>query len=97
MKLFHLAILALVSALTLPAFAQTKPTATDMQIFAHKVKADRKLLVATNMQLTEVEAKGFWPVYDAYPRADKALLTPFGKLVFRAPVAASQTLDFGGG
>ena len=37
-----------------------------MQILAQKIKADKKLVVAANMQLTEAEAKGFWPVYDAY-------------------------------
>lgn len=46
--------------------AQTEPTESDMQILAQKVKADKKLLVAVNMQLTEGEAKGFWPIYDAY-------------------------------
>jgi hypothetical protein len=39
-----------------------------MQILAEKIKADKKLVVAANMQLTEEEAKGFWPVYDAYQK-----------------------------
>ena len=59
---------ALMASLTLPAMAQTAPTETDMQILAQKVKADKKLLVAVNMQLTDAEAKGFWPIYDAYQR-----------------------------
>ena len=33
-----------------------------------KVKADKKLLVAANMGLTESEAKGFWPVYEEYQK-----------------------------
>ena len=37
-----------------------------MQILADKVKADKKALVAQNMELTEAEAKSFWPIYDAY-------------------------------
>jgi hypothetical protein len=37
-----------------------------MEILLQKVKADKKLLVAQNLQLTEAEAKAFWPVYDAY-------------------------------
>ena len=45
--------------------AQDRPADT-MQILREKVKADKKLLVATNMELTETEAKGFWPVYEAY-------------------------------
>jgi hypothetical protein len=32
-----------------------------MQIVREKVRADKKLLVAENMQLTEAEAKAFWP------------------------------------
>ena len=33
-----------------------------------KIKADKKLVVATNMELTETEAKGFWPIYDEYQK-----------------------------
>jgi hypothetical protein len=39
-----------------------------MQILRDKIKADKKLVVATNMELTEPEAKGFWPIYDQYQR-----------------------------
>jgi len=39
-----------------------------MKILADKVKADKKLVVAANRQLTEEEAKGFWPVYEAYQK-----------------------------
>ena len=38
----------------------------DMQILSEKLKADKKLLVAQNMQLTEAEAGKFWPVYGQY-------------------------------
>lgn len=47
------------------AVAQDKP-ADNMQIVLEKVKADKKLLVAENMQLTEAEAKAFWPIYERY-------------------------------
>ena len=47
------------------ALAQDKP-ADNMQILMEKMKADKKLLVAENMQLTEAQAKGFWPVYEKY-------------------------------
>ncbi len=61
-------LLMLVSALSisLPVAAAQKPTDSDMQILLEKVKADKKLLVAANMKLSEAEAKKFWPVYDAY-------------------------------
>ena len=48
-----------------PALAQDKP-ADNMQIVLEKVHADKKLLVAANMDLTESEAKAFWPVYEKY-------------------------------
>ena len=48
-----------------PGFAQDKP-ADNMQVVLEKIRADKKLLVAENMQLTEGEAKVFWPVYSAY-------------------------------
>jgi hypothetical protein len=46
---------------------QDKP-ADNMQILRDKIKADKKLLVATNMELTESEAKGFWLIYDQYQK-----------------------------
>jgi hypothetical protein len=63
MKLAQIVLFAVATLLALPAAAQT---ASDMQILAQKIKADKKLVVAANMQLTEAEAKNFWPVYDAY-------------------------------
>jgi hypothetical protein len=75
MKFARIAFVAIVSALAVPAVAQTnapaaqaKPTASDMEILRQKIKADKKLVVAANMQLTEAEAKGFWPVYEAYQK-----------------------------
>lgn len=59
-------------AITLFSFAplnaaQDKP-ADNMQILREKIKADKKLVVATNMELTESEAKGFWPIYEQYQK-----------------------------
>jgi len=65
MKLAQVVLFAVVALLALPAAAQT---ASDMQILAQKIKADKKLVVAANMQLSEEEAKGFWPVYEAYQK-----------------------------
>jgi hypothetical protein len=58
-------ILAAIVAMVAPALAQDKPS-DNMQIVVEKTRADKKLLVAENMQLTEAEAKAFWPVYDQY-------------------------------
>ena len=47
------------------AIAQDKP-ADQMEILREKARADKKLVVATTLALTEGEAKAFWPVYNAY-------------------------------
>jgi hypothetical protein len=56
--------------LSLLVFVNAAPAqdkqADDMQIVLEKIKADKKLLVSENMQLTGAEAKAFWPVYDQY-------------------------------
>ena len=49
------------------ASAQDKP-ADNMQILREKIKADKKLVVATNMELTESESKAFWPIYEEYQK-----------------------------
>jgi len=59
-----LVILTMVAG-AIPALCQEKP-ADNMQLVLEKTRADKKLLVAENMELTESEAKGFWPVYDQY-------------------------------
>ena len=43
-------------------------TQMNMEILKEKVKADKKLIVATNMNLTDAEAKNFWPLYDGYQK-----------------------------
>lgn len=64
----------------IPVLAQDKP-ADNMQILRDKVKADKKLLVATNMELTESEAKGFWPVYEQYQKDLSAINQRVIKLI----------------
>lgn len=65
------ALLAIVAVVTLllvtgGAVMAQEPPADNMGLFLEKIKADKKLLVAENMQLTKKEAKGFWPVYESY-------------------------------
>jgi len=47
------------------AGAQDKPADTT-EVLREKVRADKKLVVAEALSLTEGEAKAFWPVYNAY-------------------------------
>src|SRR6478735_531776 len=50
-----------------PAMSQTAGT-TNMDILRQKMKADKKLVVAQNLKLTDAEGTAFWPVYDAYQK-----------------------------
>ena len=63
-------LIAMVLAITLiglvgSAAAEDKP-ADNMDLVKEKIRTDKKLFIATNMQLTESETKAFWPVYEAY-------------------------------
>lgn len=53
--------------LAVPAFAEPVSD-TNMEILKEKLKADKKLLIASNMELTDAEAKQFWPMYDDYQK-----------------------------
>jgi hypothetical protein len=68
MKLTRMVILCVAALTAVPAFAQSKSADTNMQILLDKVKADKKLVVAANMDLTDAEGKAFWPIYDAYQK-----------------------------
>jgi hypothetical protein len=68
MKFTRIVILCVAALTAVPAFAQSKPADTNMQILLDKVKADKKLVVAANMNLTEAEGKAFWVIYDAYQK-----------------------------
>ncbi len=65
MTFLRVCVLALAALIAVPVCAQEKP-ASNMEILRQKIQADKKLVVAANMELTEAEAKGFWPVYEAY-------------------------------
>src|SRR4249919_499577 len=67
MRIRLAAACVLVAALAAPAMAQNTST-TNMDILRQKVKADKKLVVAQNLNLTDAEGTAFWPVYDAYQK-----------------------------
>jgi hypothetical protein len=73
-------LMAFAVAFPAPAWTQGKP-ADNMQILLDKIKADKKLLVAKNMDLTESEAKAFWPVYEQYQKDLTAINQRIGKLI----------------
>jgi hypothetical protein len=63
---------AIAAGLAASAMAQTAGT-TNMEILRQKIKADKKLVVAENLKLTDAEATAFWPVYDAYQKDLQAI------------------------
>ena len=66
MKAVSLFSSLLLLGLATTAAAQQQPQSANMKIVAEKIRADKKLLVASNMGLTEAEDAKFWPLYDAY-------------------------------
>jgi Spy/CpxP family protein refolding chaperone len=65
MTMRTVAFLAALMLCAAPAMAQ-EMSDTNMEILKQKLKADKKLLVAGNMDLSDAEAKKFWPLYDSY-------------------------------
>ena len=51
-----------------PLSVAQEKRADNMEILRDKIRADKKLVVATNMELTESEAKNFWPIYNEYQK-----------------------------
>ena len=66
-NLLSVALLALFMGYAPGSRAQDKP-ASNLEIIHEKLKADKKLMVAKYMELTESEAQKFWPVYDEYQK-----------------------------
>jgi hypothetical protein len=73
LKLVAIALAGTLAGPTQLSLAQSKPAgsatpASDLEILHEKLKADKKVIVAKYMGLTESEAKKFWPVYDEYQK-----------------------------
>jgi hypothetical protein len=60
----RIAIVGLTLLFAVPVAAQDRPSSTPQ--LGQRHTADKRLLVAENMWLTESEAKAFWPIYDGY-------------------------------
>jgi hypothetical protein len=58
----------LLSFLFMGTVQAQEATQMNMEILKEKIKADKKLVVAANMNLTDGEAKGFWPLYEGYQK-----------------------------
>jgi hypothetical protein len=86
---WRIAMLGLVGALTgfaPQSLAQTKGAggdkpANNKEIVHEKLKADKKLIVSKYMELTESEAKQFWPVYENYQTDLQKIYERMGSLL----------------
>jgi hypothetical protein len=67
-------------AFSLAQTAQSQP-ADNMDILRDKIKADKKLLIAENLGLTDAESKAFWPVYEEYQKELAGLNQRLGKMI----------------
>ena len=87
--------LSVVIAVVLIGFASAPAVAQDngnMEILREKLRADKKLIVAENMQLSDAEGKTFWPVYDAY-QVEKSKLADRRRQVIQDYAANFQSLS----
>jgi hypothetical protein len=74
-------VLAIV-LIAVPAFAEEKKADSgNMEILREKIQADKKLVVAANMDLTESEAKTFWPIYQEYQNKLSKINERIGKII----------------
>jgi len=64
---------ALILGVSAPALraeppAGEQPVEADLTILLNAIRANRKAMVAINLQLTDEEAAKFWPVYERYQK-----------------------------
>ena len=69
-----------------PGWAQSKSSggdkpANNLEIIHEKLKADKKLIVSKYMDLTESEAKTFWPVFEEYQKDLQKIHERLGNLL----------------
>lgn len=63
---------------------------SNMEILRAKMQADKRLLVADAMQLTDAEGKVFWPIYDAHQTDLDRINVQTGKLIARYAAAYNK-------
>jgi hypothetical protein len=80
MKRLLPSLLCLTIAVCAPLWA-AETADTNMQILLDKVHADKKLLVAANMDLDDAQGKGFWPLYDGYQKDLQAINERLTKVI----------------
>ena len=79
-QLLRMGTLVALAAIAATALAQDQP-ASNMDILRDKIKADKKLLIAENLGLTEGESQKFWPIYEEYQKELAALNQRLGRAI----------------
>jgi hypothetical protein len=74
------AIMLTTLGFAMPGLAQDKP-ANNLETIHEKLKADKKMIVTKYMELTDSEAKQFWPVYEEYQKDLRKLNERLGSLL----------------
>jgi hypothetical protein len=85
-RLMIAGLFALLTGLVPPGWAQTKPAggekpANNLETVHEKLKAEKKSFVTKYMELTDSEAKNFWPVYDEYQKDLQKIHERLGNLL----------------
>jgi len=93
MNLFRIGLIV-VSLLSAGSVLAQEMSADTMEALKEKVKADKKLVVSANLNLTDAEAKGFWPVYESYQKDLEGINQRTAKLIVSyADAYNSNTID----
>ena len=82
MKSFTFFAMAAAILFAVPVLAQDAGSSTtNQEILIQKIKADKKLLIASNMSLSDADGKKFWPLYDAYQKDLEQLNQRLGSVI----------------
>jgi hypothetical protein len=76
----RLVCLMVICFFALPVFAQ-QPSGDTMNKVRDALKAQKRALIAVNMQLTEAEDPKFWPVYDSYQKDMEKINQKIGDMI----------------
>jgi len=91
----HVAALALAAALlAAPAApAQTVAAADPTPLLPAEARTDKRAYVSRALDLTEAEARKFWPIYDAYQRSVDANTRRLTRMVEDVVAAGDRVTD----
>jgi len=80
MRLKRIIVVMVSCLIAFPAFAQ-EVTQNTMDSVRDAIKAQKRALIAVNMQLTEAEDAQFWPLYDSYQKDMETINQKIGDLI----------------